>query len=122
MSDHAPLPLKDLAPSDQLALAALLRLLVRLDGHFTAGEQEELGDLALSMGERRFWQVMDQAAQTLPGEANIREAARGVTDQAARELLYVALVRVAESDVIQASEAGLLEWLRTEWGIIETSA
>lgn len=74
------------------------------------------------MGERRFWQVMDEAAQTLPDEAGIREAAKRVTDQDARELLYVALVRVAESDVIQSSEAGLLEWLRSEWNIVEGEA
>lgn len=116
------LPLKDLAGNDQVALAALLRLMVRLDGRFTDAEQEALGDLALAMGERRFWQVMDEAAQRLPDEESIRKAATQVTDQTSRETLYVALVRVAESDVIQSTEAGLLAWLREQWSIIETPA
>ncbi|MEZ4227278.1 MAG: hypothetical protein R3B13_40450 [Polyangiaceae bacterium] len=118
--DHDSLPLKELGATDQVALAALLRLMVRLDGRFTDAEQEALGDLALSMGERRFWQVMDEAAQRLPDEESIRAAATGVTDQSAREVLYVALLRVAESDVIQATEAGLLAWLREQWAISET--
>ena len=117
-----PLPLKEIGPQDQVALAALLRLMVRLDGRFTEAEQEALGDLALSMGERRFWQVMDEAAQRLPDEAAIRDAAIQVTDQSAREVLYLALVRVAESDVIQSTEAGLLAWLRQQWSIVVTPA
>ncbi len=117
-----PLPLKEIGPQDQVALAALLRLMVRLDGRFTEAEQEALGDLALSMGERRFWQVMDEAAQRLPDEAAIRDAALQVTDQSAREVLYLALVRVAESDVIQSTEAGLLAWLREHWSIVVTPA
>ncbi len=117
-----PLPLKEIGPQDQVALAALLRLMVRLDGRFTEAEQEALGDLALSMGERRFWQVMDEAAQRLPDEAAIRDAAMKVTDQSAREVLYLALVRVAESDVIQSTEAGLLAWLRQHWSIVVTPA
>ncbi|MCA9594189.1 MAG: hypothetical protein KC776_12785 [Myxococcales bacterium] len=117
MTETDPLPLKELAPEDQLALAALLRMLVRLDGRFTDAEQEALQDLALSMGERRFWGVMDDAAQRLPDDESIRQCALRVTDADAREMIYVALLRVAESDVIQPREAGLLDWLRQKWNI-----
>ncbi len=119
MTETDLLPLKELAPEDQLALAALLRMLVRLDGRFTDAEQESLQDLALSMGERRFWAVMDDAAQRLPDDDSIRECALGVTDKDAREMIFVALLRVAESDVIQPREAGLLDWLREQWKIAD---
>lgn len=117
MSDDELLDLKSLEPGEQLALAALVRLMVRLDGKFTAAEQEALQDLALSMGERRFWQVMDEAAQRLPDDDSIRAAALNVVRPNAREVLYVALLRVAQSDAIQPREAGLLEWLRESWGL-----
>jgi hypothetical protein len=119
VTENTELPLGDLAAPEQLALAALLRLLVRLDGQFTSEEQEALQDLALTMGERQFWRVMDEAGQTLPDDESIRQSALSVTNQASREIIYMALLRVAESDVIQTREASLLDWLLEHWGLKE---
>jgi hypothetical protein len=114
--------LKDLSEEEQLALAALLRLLVRLDGQFSEAEQEALEEIALDFGEKRFWKVMDDAASKAPDEDGVRRAARAVTRRAACELIYGLLLTVAQSDVIQGRESSLLEWLKTEWKLEEVPA
>jgi hypothetical protein len=111
--------LKELEPHEQLALAALLRLLVRLDGEFSAGEQAAVEEIALDYGERRFWKLMDEAAQKAPDEQGIRTAALSVVRPPARELIYGLLLGVAQSDVIQGRESSLLDWLRAEWRLDE---
>jgi hypothetical protein len=106
--------IKDLPASDQLALAGMLRLLVRLDGKFSAEEQEALEDIALEFGQQLFWQLMDEAGRKLPDDAAIREAALGVSE-GARALVYDCVLRVAQSDTIQVRELDLLDFLRASW-------
>lgn len=108
---------KDLSASDQLALAALLRMAIRLDGKFSDAEREVLEDLALDFGERTFWQLMDEAGRTLPDDEAIKNAALAVQDPGARELIYACIVSVVQSDSIQAREQGLLDFLREGWGL-----
>jgi hypothetical protein len=94
---------------------------VRLDGQFSDAEQEALGEIALDFGEKRFWKVMEEAAQKVPDEGSIRAIALSVARQPVRELIYGLVLGVAMSDVIQSGESSLLEWLRTEWNIDEAS-
>ena len=121
MTDPREIQLKDLAETEQLALGALLRLLVRLDGQFSEAESEALQEIALDFGEKRFWKVMEDAAQKSPNEEAIRVLAAGVSRQPARELIYGLVLGVAMSDVIQGRESSLLEWLRKEWKVDEAS-
>jgi hypothetical protein len=121
VAEQGSIDLKDLTDGEQLALAALLRLLVRLDGQFSDAEQEALGEIALDFGEKRFWKVMEDAAQNAPDGDAIRTLARGITRQPARDLIYGLVLGVAMSDVIQGGESTLLEWLRSEWKIDEAS-
>ena len=108
---------KHLKASDQLALAALLRLAVRLDGEFSQAEQEALEDVAIDVGERSFWNLMDEAGRNLPDEESIRTAALAVTDPEARAAIYECVLHVARSDAIQTREMGLLEWLQKNWSL-----
>jgi len=109
------LGMRGLGARDQLVLAALLRLLVRLDGKFSDAEQDALEEIAMDFGEKSFWQLMDEAGRTLPDEQNIRVSAAGVTDTGARRLIFDVILRVAQSDTIQVREQGLLDWLRSTW-------
>jgi hypothetical protein len=108
--------LKDLPASDQLALAGMLRLLVRLDGKFSAEEQEALEDISIEFGQQTFWHLMDEAGRKLADDAAIREAALAVTEPA-RALVYDCLLRVAQSDTIQVRELALLDFLREKWNL-----
>ena len=112
---------RSLSPSDQLALAALLRLLVRLDGKFSQEEQSALEEIALVYGEKTFWQMMDEAGRKLPDEDSIKRQALVVTEPGARELIFGCILGVAQADSVQGREQGLLEWLRAEWQLGESS-
>ena len=104
-----------LGSEEQLVLAALLRLLVRLDGKFSDAEQEALEDIATDFGEKTFWQLMDEAGRRLPDEAAIRAGVGRVASADARELIYKLVLGVAQSDLIQGREQGLLDMLRASW-------
>lgn len=106
-----------LAPDDQLALAALLRLLVRLDGKFSEEEQGALEEIALAYGEKRFWQLMDEAGRKLSDESAIKQQASRVTDPTARQIIYGYILSVARSDTVQGREQGLLDWLESQWHV-----
>ena len=112
--------LQDLTPENQLIVAGLLRRLVRLDGQFTAAEQETLQDLALSTGRKRFWSLMEQAGERFSSDESLRQAAMSVKDPEAREHIFGVLVRVAQADSLAEPEAQLLEWLREIWQLPAT--
>ncbi len=110
---------RSLAAGEQLVLAGLLRMLVRLDGKFSDEEQEALEDLASDFGEKTFWQLMDEAGRQLPDEAAIRDAAAAIQNPEARERIYGLVLGVAQSDCIQGREQTLLDFLRESWKLDE---
>ena len=115
MEAEAEVGLKDLSDEELLAMAALLRLLVRLDGQFSDAEQEALQEIALDLGEHRFWKAMEDAGQRAPDEESIRHLTASVARRGARELIFGLVLGVAQSDVVQAGESSLLQWLKSEW-------
>jgi hypothetical protein len=108
---------RDLSAPEQLVLAALLRMAVRLDGKFSDAEREVLEDLALDFGEKTFWQLMDEAGRSLADDEGIRRAALAVENPEARHLIYSCVVSVVQSDSVQSREQGLLDWLVESWRI-----
>lgn len=113
---------RSLEAGEQLVLAGLLRLLVRLDGKFSDEEQAALEDLASDFGEKTFWQLMDEAGRKLPDEAAIRDRVALVRSEEARTLIYKLVLDVARVDCIQGREQGLLDWLREAWKLDEAGS
>ena len=113
---------RGLDADEQLVLAGLLRLLVRLDGKFSDEEQAALEELAGDFGEKTFWHLMDEAGRKLPDEASIRDRVSVVRNDEVRALIYGLVLTVAQSDCIQGREQGLLDWLRESWKLDETGA
>ncbi|MBI3203207.1 MAG: hypothetical protein HYZ29_16835 [Myxococcales bacterium] len=113
---------RSLEAGEQLVLAGLLRLLVRLDGKFSDEEQAALEELASDFGEKTFWQLMDEAGRKLPDETAIRERVGLVRGEEARTLIYKLVLEVARADCIQGREQGLLDWLREVWKLDETGS
>lgn len=131
-------PEEALTPDELLAFGGLARALVRADGQFTEEEaialEEASADLfrstTLTGGTYRtppttdhdgdsaaVFELLERASVALPDDDAIRRAAKQVTRQFARELIFGILYEVAASDVISKSEWPLLDWLSKEWGV-----
>jgi hypothetical protein len=123
---------------EALALAGLLRVLIRQDGRFTDAEREALSLVATSVaqvedaaaasepyrsggkvlapiGEEALYALIERAGEELGDDTAIRAAALTVTRPAARTAIHALLFEVAASDVISAGESTLLDWLAEKW-------
>lgn len=136
--------LEQLNDSELLTLAALARLMIRLDGQFTEDEERALGEIAdaiaapasqrgeenlgdgpyrgsgepdEALGEAAFFELIELAAEELPDDASVREAARAVERPEARASIHALLHHLAIANTAQPRELALLEWLATEWQI-----
>jgi len=124
-----------LKPHEQLALAGLVRFLIQADGRYSPEEFSALTPIVEDLlttkpgpdspyreGEGEpdaaaGWALLDRAAEELDDEAAVQAAAKAVTDQTAREAIYLALFDLAAADTITSDEWPVLEWLQKEWGI-----
>lgn len=136
--------LEQLNDSELLTLAALARLMIRLDGHFTEDEARALGEIAdaiaapasqrgeaspedgpyrasgeaaEALGEAAFFELIELAGEELPDDASVREAARAVERPEARASIHALLHHLAVANTAQPRELALLEWLANEWKI-----
>jgi hypothetical protein len=141
MNDVEPLTEQEL-----LALAALLRLLIRMDGRFTDAEREALSVVARSVqetgapvppqdqtyrsapdstietiGEDRLDELLERAAKVYPNDEAVREAVLRITRQEARETIYGLVFEVSTADATLGQEPELLDWLAREWNLSVTS-
>ena len=119
-----------LTHQERLTYAALLRTLVRLDGHVSMEEQalvleasrELLGPSMTPVGEttaadddRELRALLDRSAEEYPDDESVRRAAASVTRPEAREAIFGALLTISTAGTITAPEAGLLDWLSKTW-------
>lgn len=133
--------LEQLNDSELLTLAALARLMIRLDGQFTEDEERALGEIAdaiaapasqrdggdgpyregaepvEALGEAAFFELIELAGEELPDDASVREAARAVERPEARASIHALLHHLAVANTAQPRELALLGWLATEWQI-----
>ena len=105
----------DLTDDERLALAGLVRLMVKADGEFSPEEAGAVAEMAQDLGEAPFWAAIDRAAQELTDDDKIRAAARAVTRADARETIYGALLGLSQHGATTGGEDDLLEWLADEW-------
>lgn len=127
-----------LTETEALALAGLLRTLIRYDGQFSEGEREALAIIATSialsddpepaaepyrsnagaaapLGEASLYALIERAGEDLSDDAAVRAAALAITRPAARATIHALLFEVAASDVISKAESALLDWLAAAW-------
>ncbi len=107
--------LEDLEPHEQLALVALIRLMIRLDGTFSQDEVMMLNGLARELGPPLFWRLMSEVQATVHTSGEITDLARSVTRPEIQEWTYRILSRLAHVDGLEGKEAELLEWLKRTW-------
>ncbi len=109
--------LTELNDTEGLALVALMRLMVRLDGHFTDAERSVLDDVAEEMGRERFWQLVELTGKDYSESEQVRSAAQAVERPEARALIFAVLQDLAMSDTIGGVEGDLLSWLAESWSL-----
>lgn len=117
---------------ERLTYAALLRTIVRLDGHVTPEEQSVADEASRELlrpsmtaavevtdadDARELRALLDRSAEEFPDDESVRRAAEGVTRPEAREAIYAALLAVSTAGTITTGEAGLLDWLAASWDL-----
>jgi uncharacterized tellurite resistance protein B-like protein len=98
-----------LGENELLTLAGLLRLLVRLDGMASAAELAAIDALAVELGRERFNALIRRAANELPRDEDVEQAALRIDNPDARELIFTALFEIAAADSILQQESSLLD-------------
>lgn len=137
MSNPTPLTEDEL-----LTLAALARSIASLDGRVTSGEVTAVAAMRQALAETstpaatpyrsaakieplsaaRWEALIMRAARELIDEDALRDAARRVVRQEAREAMYGLLVQVAIVDSIGEREWNALVWLEQEWSLEPSAA
>lgn len=116
-----------LTPSEMLALAGLLRKLVRIDGRFSEAERNAIARVGAAVSEsddasatkpigaEALFQRIEDASEAYPDDQTLRAAALAVSRPEARNAIHAILFDVAASDAIGQGEADLLDWLEEKW-------
>lgn len=107
--------LSDLEPHERLALAGLIRFLVRIDGEFSPAEVSALTVLGKELGSALFWQNMSQAQRELGSADDVVEIVESVERREVREWIYGVLVGIAAVEGMKEQESELLDWLLKTW-------
>ena len=109
--------LGDLSPEERRAFVGLVRLMVRIDGEFSAQEVQALTLLARDVGSLEFWTEMRNAQEVLASADDVVRAVEEVNRQPVCEWMYGALMGLAAVDGIDVAESDLLGWLGTTWNL-----
>lgn len=108
--------IKDLEDHERLAFGGLIRILIRLDGHFSEEEEAHLEEVAEEIGStEELWRVISRSAQEHENDDAIKASAKGVERPAAQRLIRDALARIAVAETIEPAEQELLDWLDATW-------
>ena len=107
--------LDQMTDSEKRTLGALVRVLVGIDGEYSAAEVAGLQKTAEYLGEEEFWrQVNDSGHRHLDQDALAR-LANEVERPEAREAIYGVLFGIAAAGTVVADEGKLLDWLSGVW-------
>lgn len=132
--------LVELSEQELLVFAGLARVLIRLDGQFSAAEAECLEELAgqlaapglgeparrdpyrgspsrQPLGADGLYDALDEAARTYPDDAAVRASVRAVERPEARLYVHAMLHALARADLATRSELSMLDWLAEEWNL-----
>jgi len=128
--------IEHLTMPEQMALAGLMRMIVRLDGRLTDDEQRAIASVAAQvtldtdtpgagpfrdassiepLGEVRFLELIQIAGEEFPDDAAVREAVLEVKRTEAREAIFAFIYEVAAANGVTKGENKLLDWLTEHW-------
>lgn len=111
------LEMSELTREEDLALIGLLKAVIQADKKLSFEESEELNRVAGLMGSDRFHERVTEAKQIFQTLASIKDHARKVERQPARQLIFNMLLEMAKRDEVIPEEEELLGWLSDLWGV-----
>ncbi|MBC7170780.1 MAG: hypothetical protein H5U40_00045 [Polyangiaceae bacterium] len=109
--------LADLEDDEKLALVALLRFMVRIDGVFSPNEVQALTALSKEIGSAEFWAAMREAQQRIVGAEDLVQVVESVERREVQEWIHATLARMAAIDGLGEAESELLEWVEETWAL-----
>jgi len=104
-----------LQPAELDALVGLARVLVGIDEDTSPEEADQLGLIAVEIGEETFWRHMEASYGRALDLDTVLELAGAIQRQEAREAIFALLESLAGADGIEPSETALLDRLRALW-------
>ena len=109
--------LKELTRDEQLALVALVEVVVSSDADVSDDEESFVVRLAATLGDDHYRALIDEADERFSDEAELKKFLATITRQEARELIYGTVLEAALPDVIDQHESSMLGWLASTWDI-----
>lgn len=109
--------LSDLTHEEQLALVALIGVMVSADSDVSEEEQALIARVATVLGDEAYQALADEADERFTDEEDLRTFLSGLQRQDARELIYGTALEAALPDTVDRRESSLLGWLATAWNV-----
>ncbi len=107
--------LSEMELTEKQALAALVRVMVGVDGEYSAAEVAGLAKTAEYLGEEEFWQLVNDSGHQHLDEGILAARARAVERPEAREAIYGILFGIAAAGTVAGDEGKMLDWLAEAW-------
>ncbi|MCP3963518.1 MAG: hypothetical protein GY719_37255 [bacterium] len=109
--------LDEMEDAERLALGTLVRVMVGVDGEYSAAEAAGLQQAAADLGEEQFWALLKEAGGRHVDDDVVEAQVKTVDREPAREAIYGVLFGIAASGSIVQREGRLLDWLAETWGL-----
>lgn len=121
-SEHSEITLQDLSRTELLALVALGRRLVELDGQVSSGEAKRIAAWGNEVGADVLRETLDASGAYLDGKETLQKLATMVQRREAQELVFGELFELATENGIVREESDLLDWLEKTWNLASPDA
>jgi len=109
--------LNELTREEQVALVALLELVIESDAGVSESEAEQIDRIVDKIGEDAYRSAAEEADDRFQDEDDLKAFLPTITRQDARECIYEAILEAAIPDAIGVRESELLEWLAQQWNV-----
>ncbi len=109
--------LDQMQDAERLALGTLVRVMVGVDGEYSAAEAAGLQQAAADLGEEQFWALLADAGGRHVDDDVVEAQVNAVDRVPAREAIYGVLFGIAAAGSIVQREGRLLDWLAGAWDL-----
>ncbi len=107
----------ELDNSELIVFIGLAKQVIRADQVVSDDEKQWLSDTAERVGIDRWRQGIKDAQEQFTEAQDVRDAAKALEKAESRELIYEALMKLAEGDDYVYEEAVILDWVARIWDI-----